>query len=208
MAVLEAERKPISKPQQLRPEQAGAEEPEPYTAEEFATFAADYPDLRLELTKEGELIIMPATFPRTGRRNAKLTARLVAWSEAAGSGETFDSSTLFTLSNGAVRSPDACWIEKSRWDAIGEDEQDNLMVICPDFVAELRSKTDRLSALQKKMQEYLENGARLGWLLDPKSNRVEIYRPGQEVEIVDNPASLSGEDVLPGFVLNSEGIVP
>ena len=183
------------------------EEPDAFTPDDLKQFVQTYPDLRVELTREGELIIMPATFPKSGRRNVKLSARLETWSEAAGLGETFDSSTLFTLPNGAVRSPDACWIEKSRWDAVGEEDQDSLMIICPDFVAELRSKTDRLSAVQKKMREYMDNGARLGWLLDPKSRRVEIYRPGQEAEIVENPASLFGEDVLPGFVLSLEGIL-
>lgn len=183
------------------------EEPDAFTPDDLKQFVQSHPDLRVELTTEGELIIMPATFPKSGRRNAKLTARLETWSEAAGLGETFDSSTLFTLPNGAIRSPDACWIEKSRWDAVGEDEQDELLVICPDFVAELRSKTDRLSAVQKKMREYMDNGARLGWLLDPKSRRVEIYRPDREIEMLDKPGSLSGEDVLPGFVLNLEGIL-
>ncbi len=183
------------------------EEPEAFTPDDLKQFIQGHPDLRVELTREGELVIMPATFPKSGRRNAKLTARLENWSEAAQLGETFDSSTLFTLPNGAIRSPDACWIEKSRWDAVGEEDQDDLMVICPDFVAELRSKTDRLSAVQKKMREYMDNGARLGWLIDPKSKRVEVYRPGQEVEILNAPASLSGEDVLPGFVLDLSGIL-
>ena len=201
MTVVEAVRPILSAAQE--PEDV----PEPYTREQFASLAAQYPDLRMELTREGKLIIMPATFPKSGRRNAKLTARLENWSEAAGLGETFDSSTLFTLPNGAIRSPDACWIEKSRWEAVGEDEQDDLLVICPDFVAELRSKTDRLSAVQNKMREYRENGAKLGWLLDPKSKRVEVYRMGQDVEVLDAPASLSGEDVLPGFVLDLTGIL-
>ncbi len=183
------------------------EEPDAFTPDDLKQFVQSHPDLRVELTTEGALIIMPATFPKSGRRNAKLTARLETWSEAAQLGEIFDSSTLFTLPNGAIRSPDACWIDRSRWDAIGEDEQDDLLVIGPDFVAELRSKTDCLSAVQKKMREYRDNGAKLGWLLDPKSRRVEIYRQGQEVEIVDNPASLSGEDVLPGFVLDLTGIL-
>ena len=204
MAVAEAVRPGVA----VYGERAEAsEEPEAFTPEDLKQFVQSHPDLRVELTREGELIIMPATFPKSGRRNAKLTARLENWSEAAGLGETFDSSTLFTLPNGAVRSPDACWIEKSRWEAVGEDEQDDLLVICPDFVAELRSKTDRLSAVQKKMREYLDNGARLGWLIDPKSQRVEIYRLGREVEILDTPASLSGEDVLPGFTLDLTGIL-
>ena len=183
------------------------EEPDAFTPDNLKQFVQSHPDLRVELTTEGELIIMPATFPKSGRRNAKLTARLETWSEAAQLGETFDSSTLFTLPNGAIRSPDACWIESSRWDSVGEDDQDDLLIICPDFVAELRSKTDRLSAVQKKMREYMDNGAKLGWLIDPKSNRVEVYRAGQEVEILDNPASISGEDVLPGFVLDLTGIL-
>ncbi len=183
------------------------EEPEAFTPDDLKQFARSHPDLRVELTREGELIIMPATFPKSGRRNAKLTARLEHWSAAAQLGETFDSSTLFTLPNGAIRSPDACWIEKSRWAAFSEEDQDTLLVICPDFVAELRSKTDRLSAVQTKMREYRENGARLGWLLDPISRRVEIYRPRQEVETLNSPTSLSGEEVLPGFVLALAGIL-
>ena len=183
------------------------EEPEPYTSEEYAAFVAAYPDLRTELTREGELVIMPPTFTETGNRNFKLTARFGAWSEANNLGEGYDSSTVFTLSNGAKRSPDLSWIEKSRWEALTEEQQKEFALICPDFVVELRSKTDRLSAVQKKMREYMENGARLGWLIDPQSRRVEIYRPHQEVEIVDSPATLSGEEVLPGFVLSLTGIL-
>ena len=183
------------------------EEPEAFTADDLKQFVQSHPDLRVELTKEGELAIMPATFPKTGRRNVKLSARLEVWSEAAGLGETFDSSTLFALPNGAIRSPDACWVEKSRWDAVSKEDQDGLMVLCPDFVAGLRSKTDRLSAVQKKMREYMDNGARLGWLVDPQSRRVEVYRPGQDVEILDDPTSVSGEPVLPGFTLDLKGIL-
>ena len=204
MAVAEAVRTNV-KPLARRSETP--EEPEAYTVSELLQFAQSYPDLRVELTQQGELIIMPATFPKTGRRNAKLSARLEVWSDATGLGDTFDSSTLFALPNGAVRSPDACWVEKSRWDAISEEDQDDLTILCPDFVAELRSKTDRLSAVQKKMREYMENGARLGWLLDPKTKRVEVYRPGRHMEVLDNPASLSGEDVLPGFTLDLKGIL-
>ena len=207
MAVLEAERKPTLKPRPVEVDQTGVEEPEPYTPEQFALFAANYPDLRTELTKEGELIIMPPAFSETGSKNADITADLVIWNRIGKTGKAFDSSSGFTLPNGARRSPDTAWIEQSRWDALTEDERHGFSQICPDFVVELRSSTDRLSAVQKKMHEYLENGAKLGWLLDPKSKRVEIYRPGQEVEIVDNPASLSGEDVLPEFVLDLEGIL-
>ena len=168
--------------------------------------AAAYPELRMELTKEGELVVMAPTKVKTGNRNAKLSARLENWADQTGSGETFDSSTVFTMPNGALRSPDACWIEKSRWGAFTEEELDDFTLICPDFVVELRSSSDRLSAVQKKMREYMENGARLGWLIDPISRRVEIYRPGQDVEILDNPTSVSGEPVLLGFTLDLKGI--
>lgn len=202
MAVLEAERAPA--PMQGR---GGVEEPNPYSAAEFMKIAKAYPDLPMELTREGELIIMPPTYRKTGLRNAKLTARLSNWCETDNSGYSFDSSTLFLLPNGAVRSPDACWLEKSLWDALSEEDQDELTVLCPDFVAELRSKSDRLSATQRKMREWIDSGARLGWLIDPQSSRVEIYRPGQEVEVLDAPQTLSGEDVLPGFVLDLTDIL-
>ena len=202
MAVLEAQRQPIS-----RPRQEAVEEPEPYTAEEFAALAATYPDLRMELTQEGELILMPPTFTDTGMRNFTLIVRFGAWSETDGTGMGADSSTVFTLPNGAKRSPDLSWVTKARWDALNQEERKEFARICPDFVVELRSRTDRLSTVQKKMREYRDNGARLGWLIDPKSKRVEIYRAGQEVEIRDAPTSLSGEDVLPGFTLNLEGIL-
>lgn len=202
MAVLEVERKPLLKPQSM-----GVEEPEPYTAGEFAVLAASYPDLRMEMTREGELILMPPTFTETGNKNFKLIARFGIWSEANDLGNGYDSSTVFTLPNGAKRSPDLSWVTKARWNALTKEEQKEFALICPDFVVELRSKTDRLSAVQKKMREYMENGAQFGWLIDPISRRVEICRPGQEVEVLDSPASLSGEDVLPGFVLNLEGIL-
>ena len=206
MAILEAERKPIST-QQPPTWQAGVEEPQPYTSEEFAALAASYPDLRMELTREGEIVIMPPTFSETGSKNADVTADLVIWNRKTKMGKVFDSSSVFTLPSGANLSPDTAWIKQDRWDALAEDERQGFSLICPDFVVELRSTTDRLSAVQKKMGEYLDNGARLGWLLDPVSRRVEIYRPGREVEIVENSALLSGEDVLPGFVLNLEGIL-
>ncbi len=203
MAVLEAERKPISK----SAPQTGVEEPEPHTSEEFAAFAENYPDLRMELTREGELILMPPPFSETGSKNADVTADLVIWNRSTKMGKVFDSSSIFTLPTGAKRSPDAAWIKQGCWDALTEDARQGFSQICPDFVVELRSATDRLSAVQQKMVEYQDNGAKLGWLLDPKSQRVEIYRPGQDVQVSDNPASLSGEDVLPGFVLDLTGIL-
>ena len=195
------------RPSALQTVSIPVEEPDPSASEQFAALMAEYPDLRIELTREGEIILMPPTFTKTGIQNAKLSGRLLIWNEATGSGETFDSSTLFLLPNGAKRSPDAAWVEKSRWEALTEDEQEGIAPICPDFVSELRSRTDRLSTLQKKMREYRDNGAKLGWLIDPVSRRVEVYRPGQEVEILDNPASVSGEPVLPGFTLDLKGIL-
>ncbi len=201
MAVLEASRQPRM---WVLP---GVEEPKPYSAAEFAEIAAQYPDLRFELTKEGELVIMPPTFTKTGMQNFKLIVRFGIWSEANATGFGADSSTVFTLPNGAKRSPDLSWVEASRWNALTEDDRKEFSRVCPDFVVELRSSSDRLSAVQKKMHEYRENGARLGWLIDPISRRVEVYRPGQEVEILNAPASLSGEDVLPGFTLTLAGIL-
>lgn len=202
MAVAEALRRPTAVPVQR-----GIEEPSPYTSEQFAALAANYPDLRMELTREGELIIMPPTFPETGKRNFKLIVRFGIWSEANDLGIGYDSSTEFTLPNGAKRSPDLAWVEASRWDALTDEERKGFSRVCPDFVVELRSQTDRLSAVQKKMGEYMDNGARLGWLIDPVSRRVEVYRPGQDVEVVDGPTSLSGEVVLPGFTLDLKGIL-
>lgn len=202
MAVLEAERAPA--PVQAR---AGVEEAKPYTIQQFLDLVAGYPDLWMELTSEGELIIMPPTLTKSGMRNFKLTVRLGIWAEANDLGIGFESSTLLALPNGSIRAPDVAWAEKSRWEALTEQQRDGISDICPDFVAELRSQSDRLSAVQRKMREYRDNGARLGWLIDPQSNRVEIYRPGQEVEVLDAPATLSGEDVLPGFVLDLKDIL-
>ncbi len=172
------------------------------TPEQFAILAAANRELRLERTARGELIVMPPTGWETGKRNRSIIGQLDRWYEAnADLGEAFDSSTGFTLPNGAIRSPDACWISQERWSAI-DPQPDTFPSICPDFVVELRSKSDSLSSVQAKMREYIENGTKLGWLLDPQHRRVEIYRPGSPVEVRENPAELSGEAVLPGFVLN------
>ncbi|MBI3651134.1 MAG: Uma2 family endonuclease [Acidobacteria bacterium] len=170
--------------------------------EQFELLCRDNRDMRIELTAEGELLIMPPTGYMSGWRNSNLNYQLVAWSKANGTGICFDSSTLFTLPNGAKRSPDVSWIRLERCNALTEDEKEGFAPICPDFVIELRSPTDRLSTLQDKMLEYMENGAQLGWLIDPKSKQVFIYRPNQPVECLDNPATVSGELVLQGFVLN------
>ncbi len=143
----------------------------------------------------------------SGLRNCGLSALVWNWNRASGLGHAFDSSTGYTLPNGAVRSPDASWIARARWATVPPESRKKFAPICPDFVAELTSLSDTLSDVQEKMREYLAQGARLGWLLDPPTGRVEVYRPGREVEALDRPATLSGEGVLPGFVLDLKGIL-
>ncbi len=176
------------------------------TDEQFYQLCQDNDDLRLELTSRGELIIMPPTGGSTGSRNARITTRLTVWAEKNGSGLSFDSSTMFILPNGAKRSPDASWVSRERWDALSQEGRDKFVPLCPDFVLELHSPSDSLSFLQDKMHEYMSNGAGLGFLLDPKAKRVYVYRPGQPIESLDNPRTLSGDPVLPGFVLSLKDI--
>ncbi|QSJ17576.1 Uma2 family endonuclease [Nostoc sp. UHCC 0702] len=177
------------------------------TDEQFFQMCQKNRDYRFERTASGELLIMPPTGSDTGRRNVKITTQLDIWNSKSNLGEVFDSSTGFTLPNGAERSPDASWVKIERWNALTLEQQEKFAPICPDFVVELRSPSDSLKDLQDKMQEYIENGAQLGWLIDRKNKRVEIYRPGQDVEILDNPTSLSGENVLPEFVLDLQQIL-
>jgi Uma2 family endonuclease len=172
------------------------------TPEQFEQLCAEYDDLRLELTSTGELIVMTGTGPRTGRRNSNLTRQLDIWTENDGSGLCFDSSTIFALPNRARRSPDASWVSRERWDRLSESQKDSFSPICPDFVAELRSKSDRLPPLLNKMSEYMANGASLGWMIDPSKRRVYVYRPNEEVVILDDPETISGDPLLPGFELN------
>ena len=172
------------------------------TPEQFERLCAEYSDWRLELTSTGELIVMSGTGGRTGIRNSNLTHQLEAWSEIDGSGVCFDSSTIFALPNQARRSPDASWVKRERWDSLTERQQNSFPPICPDFVVELRSPTDRLPQVGDKMVEYLENGALLGWLIDPFEFRVYVYRPGHELVILDNPDTVSADPLLPGFTLN------
>ncbi|WP_375511520.1 Uma2 family endonuclease [uncultured Nostoc sp.] len=175
--------------------------------EQFFQMCQKNSNYRFERTASGEILIMPPTGSDTGRRNVKITTQLDIWNSESSLGEVFDSSTGFTLHNGAERSPDASWVKIERWNALTPEQQEKFAPICPDFVVELRSRTDSLKELQEKMQEYIENGAQLGWLIDRKNKRVEIYRPGKDVEILDNPASLSGENILPGFVLHLQQIM-
>ena len=173
------------------------------TLEQFVALAAANRDLCLERSARGELIVNPPTGGNTGYRNSKIIYFLVRWiEEEGGDGKPFDSSTGFELPNGANRSPDASWVSQARWEALTPEQQDGFIPLCPDFVVELRSKTDTLKDLRSKMEEYMQNGAKLGWLIDPKNKRVEIYRGDQEVEVLENPSSLSGEMVLPGFSLS------
>ena len=171
------------------------------TEEQFVRLCQENPDFQLELTAQGELVIMPPTGSETGRRNNRLAYRITAWADSDGSGVVFDSSTLFTLPNGAKRSPDVSWVRRERWEALSREQREGFAPLCPDFVVELRSPTDRLKDLQEKMHEYIANGARLGWLIDPLEKRVYVYRPDQPVEVLDDPPVVSGEPVLPGFVL-------
>lgn len=173
----------------------------------FWKLCAANPELRLERTARGELIAMSPGGTESGSRNGKLTLRLGNWAEADGSGKFFDSSTGFTLPNGAIRSPDASWISLDRWDGLTFEQRKRFAAICPDFVAELRSDSDRKAKLRKKMREYLAQGARLGWLIDPIDSEIEIYRLGRAIEVLKQPTTLSGEDVLPGFVLDLQGIL-
>ncbi|MEH2352028.1 Uma2 family endonuclease [Nostoc sp.] len=177
------------------------------TDEQFFQMCQKNSNYRFERTASREILIMPPTGGDTGNRNFDMVVELGIWNKQTKLGKGFDSSTGFTLPNGAERSPDASWVKLERWNALTPEQQEKFAPICPDFVVELRSPTDSLKELQEKMQEYIENGTQLGWLIDRKNKRVEIYRPGKDVEILDNPASLSGENVLPGFVLDLQQIM-
>ena len=173
------------------------------TQEQFESLAAANRDLRLERTAEGELIVNPPTGGESGKRNLSISTQLGNWFETHEElGEAFDSSTGFKLPNGADRSPDASWVIRERWESLTPQQRKGFVPLCPDFVVELRSESDSLPKLQAKMREYINNGARLGWLINPQNAQVEIYRPGQEVEVLENPTELSGEEILPGFILN------
>ena len=172
------------------------------TEEQFLKLCSDNDDLRMELTAKKELIVMPPAGLETGGRNSDLNGQLFVWALHDGTGKTFDSSAGFTLPNGAVRSPDASWMPLSRWEALSSEERRAFGHTCPDFVIELRSPSDRLAEVQEKMVEYMENGARLGWLIDPQNRRVYVYRPGRDVEILEGPDTVSGEPELPGFTLD------
>jgi len=172
------------------------------TQEQFELLSAANRDLKLERTANGELIVNPPTGGESGKRNLSISTQLGNWVEAHEAlGEGFDSSTGFRLPNGADRSPDASWVRRDRWESLTPEQRKGFVPLCPDFVIELRSESDSLAKLQSKMREYIANGARLGWLIDPQHKQVEIYRAGKDVDILEHPTELSGEAVLPGFVL-------
>lgn len=175
---------------------------QPVTPEQFEELCRKYRKLRLELTSTGELIVMPPTGAETGRLNSNLIYQLEAWSRQDGTGVCFSDTAGFVLPNGAIRSPDASWIERKKWDSLTNQQKKRFGPWCPDFVVELSSPSDRLSELHKKMIEYVENGASLGWLIDPFKRQVHIYEPNHEVVILDNPEAISADPLLPGFRLD------
>ena len=169
--------------------------------EQFYNLCAKNPELKLERTATGELVIMAPTGGETGKWNSDINLELALWNRQTKLGVVFDSSPGFKLPNGADRSPDAAWITRAKWDALSPQQRKRFLPLCPDFVIELLSPSDTWEDLQAKMEEYQANGARLGWLIDPELKRVAIYRLPQSVKILQNPAILSGEDVLPDFSL-------
>ncbi|GAX35089.1 Uma2 family endonuclease [Nodularia sp. NIES-3585] len=172
------------------------------TDDQFYEFCQINRDFRIERNAAGELMIMSPTGSETDERNFNLIGQLWAWTKQDGTGIGFGSSGGFTLPNGAVRSPDAAWIKRTRWEAISPELRKKFAPICPEFVIELRSESDNLRILQDKMQEYIDNGTQLGWLIDRKQRQVFIYRPNTAVEVLDNPKTLCGEPLLTGFVLD------
>jgi len=176
------------------------------TDQQFYQFCRANLDLRIERTVIGELLVMPPSSERMGKASAKLINRLNTWNCQTQMGRVFSSSTKFNLPKGGDRSSDAAWVKLECWESLSVEGQEQFPPICPDFVVELRSHTASLNSLQAKMKEYLASGLRLGWLIDPQNRRVEIYRLGQEVEVLQSPAMLLGKDVLPGFILELQGI--
>jgi Uma2 family endonuclease len=175
---------------------------EPLDDDALLKFCAANSDLRIERTSDGELIIMPPTGGETGNRNHELNGQFFVWGRQDGTGKGFDSSSGFTLPNGAMRSPDYAWVLKSRWDVLTKEQQRKFAPLCPDFVMELRSESDLLHDQQAKLDEYIVCGARLGWLIDPIGGRAYIYRPGRAVEMLERPIELRGDPELPGLVID------
>ena len=170
--------------------------------EQFFEFCQQNKDVRIERTAEGDLEVMPPTGGVTGNRNIELTTQLQIWTRQNDTGAAFDSSTGFRLPNSAVRAPDAAWVRHERLSELTAEQKRKFIPLCPDFVIELRSSTDSLAIVQAKMREYIENGTRLGWLIDPEERKVYVYRPDETVRVLDNPGEVSGAPILPGFILD------
>jgi len=174
--------------------------------EQFENLCRNHPDLNVEMSAEGELIIVPPTLPYTGKKNSDLNFHVQVWARKDKSGVVFDSSTLFTFPNGAKRSPDVSWVLRKKWENLSEYEKRRFSRLVPDFVIELRSLSDSLKTLKKKMAEYIANGVRLAWVIDPDEQKVYVYRANGEIEVLNNPEMVSGEDVLNGFELKVRDI--
>jgi len=174
--------------------------------DQFFYFCQVNRELQIERTAEGDILIMAPEGSGSGQRDAEATVQLGTWAKRNGTGVVFGSSAGFTLPNRAVRSPDAAWVLKSRLKRFSKEEREKFLPLCPDFVIEIMSPTDRLADLKNKMVEYIENGARLGWLVNPESRQVFVYRPGKALDVLDHPGSVSGDPELPGFVLDLNGI--
>jgi Uma2 family endonuclease len=172
------------------------------TDEQFENLCRNHPDLKFELNKKGDLEIVPPTSPEAGWKNSDLITDVNIWSRIDKTGIVFDSSTMFTLPNGAKRSPDVSWVTKEKWNKLSKKEKQTFSKIVPDFVIELRSPTDSFNPIHKKMKEYIESGVKLGWLIDPNEKKVHIYRENGEIEILENPQLVSGENVLNEFALD------
>ena len=164
-------------------------------------------DLRIERDAEGALILKAPAGGVSSARNLELCRQLGNWTQRDGRGIAFDSSVGYILPNGAMRSPDASWVRKERWDALRADEREKFLPLCPDFVVELRSPSDRLSSLQRRLRELVRNGAQRGWLIDPRRRSVHVYRPGQPVQTLLAPGEVSAEPLLSGFVLDLRTII-
>ena len=177
------------------------------TDEEFEKICCENRDRKFERTAQGELVIMSLTGGSTGERNAELNGQLWLWNRQAKLGHIYDSSTGFRLPNGAIRSPDAAWVSQSRWDALTPEQRKKWVPLCPDFVVELKSPSDDIADLQTKMLEYQENGLKLGWLIDPDRQLVEVYQADRSMELLGNPEEISADEIMAGFVLKLAGIL-
>ncbi|MUL36293.1 Uma2 family endonuclease [Gloeocapsopsis dulcis] len=172
------------------------------TDDQYYELCRKHPDLKLERNRAGQLIIMPPTGGETGRKNADIISQLVVWNKKKKLGVVFDSSTEFKLPLGGDRSPDAAWIKLEHWRSLSDESKKKFPPLCPDFIIELRSESDSLKELRAKMQEYLDNGMALGWLIDPQNQQVEVYKQNQDIETINSPQTLSGGEILPKFILD------